>query len=227
MTGSFGCLYTGKVEPAKKIPAKYVLLFFSLAILLVVAFLAGYFGETGPGRREGGGLPQIGRVEEGSAVLASKARVPIRKLVGGDGRRVSYLVYGSFPGGLAVDLRRGDKALEGLFVLRGDPLEREIPVTIGFGNGKTNFTSFRENRRTATEAASAKEWKIVEAIELIGWIEPEDEVELRFSFDNPADVRAIEKTLVEIYGEYDREVFGGTVIPADFRLFPEAVGVGQ
>ena len=86
---------------------------------------------------------------------------PIQKVIKPDGTRVKYTVLGSFISDIQPSERILDSAYSGEFVIKGDPLDRIIPIIIGKGTGLVTFGVYEGdfNSKSVWKAYSPEEAK--------------------------------------------------------------------
>ncbi len=204
-----------------KIPAKtyyYSLLF---VFLLVVSLLVGYFFEARRKKEPVIQVPeQVEDVGETARRLVYIPGNPVKKRITEDDRVVEYQLIGSFTEELAFNSQEPKAPILGSFVLKGDPLERTIPVYIGSGFGLINFGEHQQS----FEASST--WKLISMEEFATQRYREGE-EVLIRVRSAPTIESIRK-LEAVFDELAQEFNTGNhqlSIPQDFRLVIESVGV--
>jgi len=143
---------------------------------------------------------------------------PIRKKISQDETQVIYEIIGSFPEGLRLE----NKFLVGDFIIKNDPLEREITVVIGNTDREVYFGIYEGSFRGRAS------FRYVSTSVLVELIEPGELVELQIPIDlsqeSEESIRASAPVLETLLDEFKKGTFE-YMVPASFSLSPMRLGV--
>ena len=204
-----------------KLSAKTYYFSLLLGFLLLVVFLVGYLLETRKPEVPVAPVPEeVGDIKEAVGRLVHFPGNPIEKGTVEKERVVEYKLIGRFREELTFDSQKPNAPLAASFVLRGDPLERAIPVYVGSGSGLINFGEHQQS---------------FEADSTWGWISMREFATQRYRQGEAVLIRVRSAATIESIRELEavldplvREFDSGKhqlSIPEDFNLLTESVGV--
>lgn len=159
--------------------------------------------------------------------LISRPGNPVKKSIAEGKIGFAYELLGSFTKGVAVDETRPDKAWRGQFVLRGDPLKREIPVFLGVPTGTVVFGRFEGSfaGRSVWNSVAAEEMALeIKAGEPVQLVVEYSLPDLSSAESVPEYFRDIQRVIDGLSGEFDSGEYTMN-IPEGFSLLSRGVGV--
>ena len=147
---------------------------------------------------------------------------PIHKGIYPEKDGFMYELMGSF-NGLVVLEDRKDKAIQGKFIIKDDPLKREINIIIGEVSGQVNLGTYKESFN------SDSTWKVITTEEAYDLIKGVKEVKLRaiYSYKGSQEVpdyaKEVQNVIDTLIKEFNVKLFTFN-IPENFTL--SVIGVG-
>lgn len=202
-----------------------------LVLILVFLVLAGlyalgYYLAVRPAKDKSAkvtGETKVPQTEEEvqEILLPLREDIPVKKsLAAADNSRVRYVLEGSF-----TSIEKGEIAdsgadyLAGRFVLKDDPLKREIEVFIGSGTGMLALGEYSGSFQGNSS------WQVEKVNNLLPRINGRQPVLLRLEMSLVSNTYPYYgKVLDNLYREYASGDFQ-LLIPAEFSLVAEGVGV--
>ena len=165
--------------------------------------------------------PQLTTVQEEKKVIVPKEKDPIKKSFIPEGG-VSYEILGSFT---ELTKPEDDNLLQGKFVVKADPLKRELKVILGHVNGDILLGTYE-----GIFSASKSTWEMKPAEEVLRQVRIGEEVILDFRMptNNKNSVRDYvsknEKVMDALTLDFQSGEYKYTP-PTDFLIYSESVGI--
>lgn len=141
---------------------------------------------------------------------------PIRKAVKPDGSKVKYDILGSFVGEIQPSGRVLDNAYIGEFAVKGDPLNRRIPVILGRDTEKVSFGIYEG------EFVGKSRWRSISADEVKQELKSGETVQIIINYSIPklsnrlSETQVVLDTLMSEFnsGQFSYEI-PGDISPLD------------
>jgi len=155
--------------------------------------------------------------------VGSVSGSPIHKGIYPEKDGFMYELVGSFADEPVILEERDDKAIQGKFIIKGDPMKREIDIIIGEVSGQVNLGTYKGS------LDSGSTWSLITTREAYEKIKQEKEIKLRsiYTFKGSPEVpdyaQEVQNVMDVLINEFNVKKFDFE-IPENFTL--SVVGVG-